>query len=142
MTPLERLKRRICEAGDINKPETARPLVSLEEFFEGNDDYGSIGYNFYPDQPSPSEFYELFKQIRSRPEVANVLVEVCQHEMSDEWPSTDTVWIITSASIDTLVTWLGERFRADEIFDGWTDHVRREAYQIEPGMKAIGIWWD
>jgi len=142
MTSLERLKERIFRAGDINDPATARPLVSLEEFFDGNDDFGSIGYNFYPDQPAPSDFYELFKRIRSRPEVANVLVEVCQQEMPEEWPSTDTVWIITSASAGTVAKWLGERFQADDIFDGWTEHVQREPYQLPPGMKPIGIWWD
>ena len=29
------------------------PLVTLEEFFDGNNDYSSIGYNFPPPQPSP-----------------------------------------------------------------------------------------
>jgi hypothetical protein len=49
---------------------------------------------------------------------------------------------VTSASGDTVATWLGHRFRADELFDGWTDHVRRESYDVPPGMKAIGVWWD
>ena len=142
MTPLERLKERIAPAGDLGDLAALRPLVSLEEFFEGNDDYGSIGYNFYPDQPAPSEFFAVFKQIRSRSGVADVRVEVCQHENPDDWPSTDTVWIITSAPAAEVATWLGKRFLADEIFDGWTDHVRREAYPVPPGMKPIGIWWD
>ncbi len=142
MTPLERLQERIARAGDLADLATPRPLVSLEEFFEGNDDHGSIGYNFYPDQPAPSEFFEVFKRIRSRPEVSDVRVELCQHETPDEWPSTDTVWIITSAPISEVKTWLGERFHADDIFDGWTDHVRREPYAVPPGMKPIGIWWD
>jgi len=141
-SPLQRLKERIYRNGDINDPATPRPLVSLEEFFEGNNDGGSIGYNFYPDQPEPREFYDLFRKVRSRPEVAEVLVEVCQHEMPDEWPSTDTVWVVTSAPAATVASWLGERFRADEIFGGWTDHVRREPYDVPAGMKAIGLWWD
>src|SRR5689334_4622956 len=92
--PPPSLIERINCNGDINSPATPRPLVTLEEFFEGNNDPGSIGYNFYPDQPRPGEFYELFKQIRDHPEVSNVLVEVSQHEAPEEWPSTDTVWII------------------------------------------------
>jgi hypothetical protein len=60
----EWLLERVNRDGDINDFSVARPLVGLEEFFEGNDDYGSIGYNFYPDQPAPSEFYALFKGIR------------------------------------------------------------------------------
>jgi hypothetical protein len=49
MTPLETLARRINRDGDINDRETPRPLLTLEEFLKGNSDYGSIGYNFYPD---------------------------------------------------------------------------------------------
>jgi len=42
MNNRERLLERI---GDINNFELARPVVSLELFFDGNDDWGSIGYN-------------------------------------------------------------------------------------------------
>jgi len=142
MTPLEALARRINRNGDINDSETPRPLVTLEEFFEGNSDYGSIGYNFYPDQPSPSEFYSLFRSIRERSDVAEVLVEVSQHEVPDEWPSTDTVWIITTASPDAVRAWLGQRFQPDEVFEGWTEIIRREDYPVPEGMKPVGVWWD
>ena len=142
MTPLETLARRINRNGDINDPETPRPLLTLEEFFEGNSDYSSIGYNFYPDQPSPAEFYCLFRSIRERSDVADVLVEVNQHEVPDEWPSTDTVWIITTVSPDEVRAMLGERFQPDEIYKGWTEHVRREDYNVPEGMKPLGVWWD
>ena len=33
--------------------------MALEEFVDGNNDYGSIGCNFGPKQPSPHEFHEL-----------------------------------------------------------------------------------
>jgi hypothetical protein len=142
MTPLETLIRRINRNGDINDLGTPRPLLTLEEFFEGNSDYGSIGYNFCPDQPSPSEFYTLFRSIRKQPDVAEVLVEVSQHEIASEWPSTDTVWIITTVSPDQVRAMLGERFQPDEIFEGWTEHVHREYYPIPEGMMPLGVWWD
>src|SRR5688500_8873122 len=116
MATLETLNARINRNGDVNDPAVPRPIVTLEEFFEGNDDYGSIGYNFYPEQPAPSEFYDLFKRIRERPNVADVLVEVTQQEMPNDWPSTDTVWILTAASLKEVASWLGERFQADELW--------------------------
>jgi hypothetical protein len=91
MTLLERIVNRINRSGDVNHAKTPRPLLSLEEFFEGNDSFGSIGYNFYPDQPSPTEFYEFFRLVRNKPSVAAVLVEISQHEVPEEWPSTDTI---------------------------------------------------
>ena len=142
MTPLEGLIARINRAGNINDPATPRPLVTLEEFFEGNSDYGSIGYNFAPDQPAPAEFYELFKRIRRRPEVADVRIQVSQHEIPDEWPSSDTAWIITRASPEEVATWLGERFRPDEIIVGWPSAWPVESCGVPPGMQAIGVWWD
>ena len=142
MSHLDNIRARINRNGDVNDPNVPRPIVTLEEFFEGNDDYGSIGYNFYPDQPAPQEFYAMFRQIRDKPEVADVLVEVSQHEMSSEWPSTDTVWVLTSASPDDVASWLGERFRADELWDGWTDPLKREPVDVPAGYRPIGIWWD
>ena len=142
MTSLDRLVARINRGSNINEPGTPRPLVTLEEFFADNTDYGSIGYNFYPDQPAPAEFYELFKQIRARPEVSDVRVQVSQHEVPEEWPSSDTVWIITRASPEDVASWIGERFRADEIIVGWPDAWPVESYTIPPGMQALGVWWD
>lgn len=41
MTPLERVTRRVSANGDVNDLATPRPLLTLEEFFEGNDASGS-----------------------------------------------------------------------------------------------------
>ena len=139
----ERLLERINRNGDINYDIIPRPLVTLEEFFEGNKDYGSIGYNFYPDQPSPSEFYHLFKTIRDKADVADVRVEIKDLEDPEGWPSTDTVWIVTKASVSDIKKWLGKRFEPDDIIVGFTKgYYTREHYEIPEGMQAIGVWWD
>ncbi|MEM8683370.1 MAG: hypothetical protein AAGF72_08075 [Pseudomonadota bacterium] len=133
-------RKLLAEIGDINDFSLARPLVSLESFFLGNDDYGSIGYNFYPDQPSPSEFFELFAKIRSYSAVRDVLVQVQQHEEPDAWPSADTIWIVTDASVEEVAGWLGDRFRADELFEGIPDGV--QTIDVPAGCQAIGVWYD
>ncbi len=134
-----RLLQRI---GDINNFDLPRPLVSLEEFFEGNNDFGSIGYNFYPDQPSPAEFYQHFKSIRDRDDVSNVLVEVKDLEDPDGWPSTDTVWVLTTATPDELQSWLGDRFRADDILEGFPAHRPVEKVAIADNFVALCVWYD
>ena len=126
----------------INDPDTPRPLVTLEEFFEENDDFGSIGYNFYPDQPAPSDFYEIFKSINSKPEVFDIRVQVNDQIEPEDWPSTDTIWIFTSADVDEVDTWLGDRFRGDDYIVGFPDSYQIEDYDIPEGMQAIGVWWD
>lgn len=128
--------------GDFEAPGAPRPLVTLEEFFEGNNDYGSIGYNLSLENV-PVTFYKLFRAIRERPDVETVLVEVKDHENPDEWPSTDTVWVITSATPDDVETWLSKDWAQDEILEGFDlSEGPMEPYEIPQGMRAIGLWWD
>jgi hypothetical protein len=87
LNPRDRLLRRI---GDINNGSGPCPLVTLEEFFEGNHDYGSIGYNL-PDPPSPQEFYAFLLQVRSRADVRDVRIAVMDLPDPNGWPSTDTM---------------------------------------------------
>jgi len=146
MSPREELLQRIGNINDFDRP---RPLVTLEEFFEGNDDWGSIGCNL-PDQPSPTEFYRLFASIRKRPDVADVRVQVQEMEDPEGWPSTDTIWIITRATPSEIREWLGERIAPDDLVVGFPKPLSQpglvgyevEAYEVPEGMKAYGVWWD
>lgn len=139
MNPRERLLSRI---GDVNDPSRPRPLVTLEEFFEGNNDPASIGYNL-PDPPEPREFYELLLQLRKRQSVADVRIAVMDLEDPDGWPSSDTIWIITSAAPAEVRSWFPERLAPDDVIDGFQSDARTlEAYSIPAGMRAVGIWYD
>jgi hypothetical protein len=140
-SPSDRLIKRINRNGDVNEPETPRPLLTLEEFFTRNNDYGSIGCNL-PDQPSPRSFYILFKKIRERPEVADVLVEISLHDDPKMWPFTDTIWIITSVTLYDVITWFPKRYCGDDYIEGFPDDKPMEKYDIPDGMRAIGMWWD
>jgi len=138
---LKRLLIEINRHGNIQDPNTLKPLVVLENFFVGNNDYGSIGYHFYPHQPSPREFYEHFRNIRQKTEVYKVLVEIKDQVGTENWPSTDIIWIITSATEDDVRNWLGVRFQADDLLIGFPDKIRLDEIRIPTCMKAIGVWW-
>ena len=62
MSPLERIRERVGRHGDVNDPETRRPLLTLEEFFEGNDSWGSIWCNLEA-TPGPAEIFEILAAI-------------------------------------------------------------------------------
>jgi hypothetical protein len=139
--PLEARDKLLARIGDINDFSRPRPLVTLAEFFEGNSDPGSIGYNL-PDPPPPQEFYRLLTAIAARPEVRDVRIEVKDLEDPDGWPSTDTIWIFTSAGLDTVRAWFPERLAPDEwdVVDRLDPSV--EAYEVPTGSRAVSAWYD
>jgi hypothetical protein len=100
MTPLERISQRVNRHGDVNDPDTPRPLLTLAEFFGGNEVVGSIGCNLIP-TPTPAEFHLLLSRIAARRDVGDVRVEVTMFDDPD-WPFSDTVWIITSATAEEV----------------------------------------
>ena len=131
---------RINRNGSISDPDVPSPLLTLEEFFGGNDDPGSIGCNL-PDIPGPDAFFEALTRLRARPEVADVRVEVTMWDDPDSWPFSDAVWIITSLEPSEIQDFLGEQLRGDDVRVGWPEHAV-EPVNVPPGMKPICVWWD
>jgi hypothetical protein len=139
MTPRDRLLARVGDINDFSRP---RPLVTLEEFFEGNNDPASIGYNL-PDPPEPKEFYNLLADIRKRPGVADVRIEVQDLEDPDGWPSTDTIWVITTETPQEVRSWFPKRFSPDEVIEGFERSAQQvEKYSVPKGMRAVGLFYD
>lgn len=135
----QRLLDRIGDINDFSKP---RPLVTLDEFFVGNDDGGSIGYNL-PEPQGPGVFYVFLKTVASREDVGDVRVQVQDLEDPDGWPSTDTIWIVTSASQDEVRGWFPDHLAPDAMLNGFDDSpASLEDCEIPSGMHAIGAWYD
>lgn len=139
MEPLKRITKRVNLNGHPDKPDTPRPLLAIDEFFEGNEIEGSIGCNLI-DIPHPTEFYELFKVIMNRPDVKDIRVQVTAFD-DPEWPFTDTVYIMTSAPESEVSTWFPEHLKPDEIWEGFVDQ-NYEPYEIPDGSRPVAAWWD
>lgn len=140
MTPLERITQRISRNGDINLAATRRPLLSLEEFFDGNNVVGSIWCNCSP-QLSPAQAFEVLQRIRTRPDVADVRIEVTMFD-DPEWPFSEMVWVITSASAAEVQSWFPESVAPDEVWIGWRDGVSYESLAVPADMHPVACWWD
>jgi hypothetical protein len=141
MTPLERITTRVNQNGDVNDPSTQRPLLSLSEFFDGNDDSGSIGCNLTP-PPGPENFHKILMQIAARSDVADVRIQITMFDDPEMWPFSDTVWIITSATPQTVADWFNSTMRPDGCSAGWTDGLSFEPINIPGGMQPVACWWD
>jgi len=133
------LLRRIGDVNDFSRP---RPLVTVAEFFDGNDDPASIGYNL-PDPQPPAAFAAVLTGIAGRPEVHDVRIEVKDLEDPDGWPTTDSVWIITRAPVDTVRGWFPAALAPDELgvsASGQGGAV--EPIDVPAGHSAVVAFWD
>ena len=122
----------------MNRSRTRTPLLTVEEFFDGNDVVGSIGCNL-DGQPVPADFYDLFKGILGKAEVKDIRVAVTQFD-DPEWPFSDNVLIMTSASTDEVQSWFPERLRPDIVDEG--DLRRCEPYEVPEGTRPVVCFWD
>jgi hypothetical protein len=142
MTPLERVTERVMRQGNPESRSVATPLLTLEEFFDGNDSVGSIGCNLRGD-PKPQEFYRLLKEIRSRSDVSDVRIQItCVDYPGEEWPFSDTIWIVTTAGPDIVKGWFPRRLAPDESWEGWPPSRIYEPCPIAEGHRVIAVWYD
>ncbi len=140
MSALESITERVNRNGHPDDPATPFPLLTLREFFDGNDVSGSICCNLFP-RPEPGEVYDVLRGIEQREDVNALYVQVTAFDDPD-WPFSDTVWAITSASSEEVASWLPENMRPDEVWEGWIESQSYEPVSIPGGMQPIAIWWD
>ena len=118
-------------------------VVSLEDFFTGNNDPGPSVCNLGDEQPTPSRSFSetLLFTIRNRPDVQNVLVRICEYDDPTSWPFTDTVYILTSAPLEDVQRWVSP-LKPDEVCGEWMYGPPPKAPEPESGMTPYSIWWD
>ena len=117
------------------------PVVSLEDFFTGNDDPGSIGCN--TDHPGPDYFREPLYAIRAKPNVQDVLIEIYEVDEGDEasWPFSEGIFVLTSAKREEVEGWLAP-LQPDSVEEDLTFVVPESARQLQPGVYVYYAWWD
>lgn len=134
----DKLIKKIYEQG-YPDAQTA-PLVSLEEFFEGNEDEGSIGCNLM-DHPGIDTFYSVLFEIKSKPSVQDVLVEIMEVEVGEYWPFSERIYILSSANPEEIEEWV-KTLEPDEIEEGYMFGNPPIAPELYPNHKVFGVWWD
>jgi hypothetical protein len=139
MKPLERITERVTRLGNPDDPRTPRPLVTVDEFFSGNSEIGSIGCNL-DSAPSPGQFHSLFQEIAKRPDVADIRVQITAFDVP-EWPFSDTVYIMTSASPEEVASWFPADLKPDETWLGFAEQAY-EPYSVPAGYHPVACWWD
>jgi hypothetical protein len=118
------------------------PVVSLEQFFDGNIDLGSIGGNL-GDHPGMDTFFRVLREIRDRPDVYDVLVGITEVEDDElSWPYSDHVYVITTATVDAVANW-AKPLEADQPGEGWWNGAPpRWPIQVPEDAHIVTLWWD
>jgi hypothetical protein len=132
---------RLVEKITSQKLPPGEVIVSLEDFFVGNSDRGSIGCNLGDRQPAISEFYSTLRGLRAKSEVQDILVRIYDYDNAPSWPYTDTVYIIASATLDQVQRWIAP-LKPDEVHTGWMYGAPPKAPSLGSGMVPYSVWWD
>ena len=146
-----RLIAKIMSQYDTEADDGILPVVPLDDFFKDNWDEKSLAPNLVGyGRPSLQECYEILTSIRNRPDVQDVLISIHETPYPDEeldfdiWPDSDTVYVLTSASLGDVARWT-ERLKPNEISVGWTSNGRSKplaAPKPESGFTVFALWWD
>ena len=140
MTHLERITALVWRNGDPDDPETMRPLLTLDEFFEGNDVIGSIGCNL-EGSPHPSQIESVLQAIQAKDGVEAVYVLITAFDDPD-WPFSDAVRVVTAHDADTVLSWFPEALAPDEVWEDPHSGADIEPLSVPSGMRIVGAWWD
>lgn len=116
----------------------AGALLTLEEFFDGNADLGSICCNLI-NHPGLDVVRQRLEAIVARPDVSAAWIEIVDADRDLDWPFSDRVWFSTSAAESEAEIWR-DQLEADEVIG--PDPQSDVGECAGPGEQIIGVWWD
>jgi hypothetical protein len=117
------------------------PVVSLEQFFDGNVDLGSIGCNL-DDHPGIERFASVLHAIRDRPDVYDVLVGISEVLANGEWPLSNHVYVVTTAGPEAVCEWAAS-LGAEQPGQGWWNGAPpRWPIRVPAAARVVTLWWD
>ncbi|MGJ7606596.1 hypothetical protein ACSFA7_19800 [Variovorax sp. LT1R20] len=121
-------------------PKPEPQIVSIEAFFDGNDDLGSIGCNLM-EHPGMDVFRDTFARIARRPDVTAVYAQIAELDPGEDcWPFADTIFVVGSLSENELAEALAP-LEPDEI---WKTEDSDIPSDIQKGhdTHVLAAWWD
>jgi hypothetical protein len=115
-------------------------IVSIERFFDGNEDPYSIGCNLL-DHPGLETFRKLLIRLRRRSDVQAVYALIAELDPgADCWPFADTILVVGTISPEVLGVILSP-LEPDEIEpcdEPQTPPLLRQEFPA----PVLAVWWD
>lgn len=139
----EKSRNRTYSQG-MSFPTYVYPVLTLDEFFIGNRDGGSVMCNL-DHEPRAEETYEFLKHIESRPEVSRIFMIVTQWDGPGHWPFSDAIIISTTADMETVRGWFPKPWTPTEL-TAWNrnpdPNYETEDFPKTPGYTEYYLWYD
>ena len=134
---IEHIKQR-------RKSNDREVLLAPDLYFDGYDEeHCTVCANVGPF--TTLHFAARLREIRQRPDVSAVFIRFFDYEdaleCEDLWISSDSVYVITSASLETVRDW----FEDLEVSDVWEESdVTKfpDVTKIPDGFHLVAVWWD
>ncbi len=118
--------------------EDGRALVKVDEFFDGNDDLGSIGCNL-PDHPGLQHFRSILESVAARDDVDEVWMQIYDLE-EGEWPFSENVLVFGKIP-ESEVRQLCKSLEPSEVSEMHVDWRPSRAVNLV-GRRYVNLWWD
>jgi hypothetical protein len=115
-------------------------LVPVEEFFDGNDDPGSIGCNL-TEHPGIDTFRKSFAALAARADVRAIYALISELDSGpDSWPFSDTVVVFGAIPLEELKRLLAD-LGPDEVVPAAEFGLGPEI-TTRHDAPALIAWWD
>jgi hypothetical protein len=133
-------REQALKADLVAQDKEAPPFVSIERFFDGNDDEGSIGCNLL-EHPGLDAFRDALVGLLQRADVESVYAQIAEIDPgAGLWPFTDTIFVAGSIAPQELASLLAT-LQPDEV-------ASAEGVSVPPGIRkahsspVLYAWWD
>lgn len=130
----------------LNFPNNNQPiLLTIDEFFDGNNDEASIAPNLSK-KPNILEYFATLKKLNDNPKTVTAFVEIKDVMLYDgklddnEWFYTDIIYIIGDLTKEEI-TEATKHLIPDEVEYNTENHIV-ELNEKYKGKKVVYIWWD
>jgi hypothetical protein len=122
----------------------ALPLVTLDDFFIGNDDARSIGPQIGAAHPGVATLYAILQSIAARDDVDAVLVQAADaqwaYDSHDEWVASNCIIIVTRADASDIALWR-QQLGCTAVAKGLPEPTAPNAPAQRDGYTAWHLVW-
>lgn len=114
-------------------------LISLDDYFRGNDETNCIILANASVNISSKEFEKFLRKVKRKDNVIDIFIRFYDYE--DAWINSDTVFVITSADIQEVKSWFEELEPSSVDEERYLDKFINLSY-VPEGDRIINVWWN